>query len=623
MHTSLLKGLLTLIPLWGTCLLAYEVKTPPLDTDWTYSVGTHPWPEHPRPLLQRSHWQSLNGIWKWRRASSSTDPPPDSEAAQSDILVPSCIESGLSGVMEQDTIYSWYSTEFTVPKGFAERGRRVLLNFEAVDHQATVLVNGDQVGIHVGGYWQFTFDITDHLSSNGTNRLQVLVFDPTDGDGAMNPVGKQTRRPSHIFYTPCSGIWQSVWLESVPSTYIQQLDVTADMSGQVNVTVASNGESDPVTVSVIDSEGNEVASAKGVANQPFDFTVDSPELWSPDSPTLYNLTIKLGGDTVCSYTGFRTLSIGEIDGIKRPLLNGEFVFQFGTLDQGFWPDGLHTPPNREAMVFDLKVLKSLGVNMLRKHIKVETALFYQACDQLGLLLIQDMPSMPLRTPNAAQQAEWERQLEILIKQHRNYPSIYTWVIYNEGWGQIQNGYYPEFGLTDRVKALDPTRFVDATSGWNDHGAGDWHDNHHYANPQCGTPFYSLQSTPYDRNRISIQGEFGGIGHNVSEEHLWKVQAAINTINQTYEIDEDLDAYNYRGHLLMSELREQVEKYACSGAVWTQTTDVEGEVNGFLTYDRRILRLDREQWRADIQALYDAAATRGGKSSSKRRAPEPL
>lgn len=268
-----------------------------------------------------------------------------------------------------------------------------------------------------------------------------------------------------------------------------------------------------------------------------------------------------------SYTGFRTFSVGEIDGVARPLINGEFIFQFGTLDQGFWPDGIYTPPNREAMVYDLQVLKDLGLNMLRKHIKVENALFYRACDELGLLLIQDMPSMPLRTPDADQQAEWERQLDILIQQHRNYPSIYTWVIYNEGWGQITD-YYPEFNLTSRVKQLDPTRFVDSTTGWHDHGAGDFHDNHHYANPQCGTPFYSIQSTPYDNKRIAIQGEFGGIGHNVSAEHLWKVDLAVSQINQTYEIDADLEAYNYRGHLLLSELRDQVEKYACSAAVWT-------------------------------------------------------
>ncbi|OTA90418.1 glycoside hydrolase family 2 protein [Hypoxylon sp. CO27-5] len=620
MRSNLFTNLLTFVPVLGNLALGYQVQTPPLDTDWTYSVGTNPWPEYPRPQLQRSQWQNLNGIWKWKTGSYAGEPIPSSNSFQHDILVPSCIESALSGVMQLNQTYSWYSTEFNVPQGYAQRGRRVLLNFEAVDHEATVYVNGDLVGTHTGGYWHFNFDITRHLTSNGTNTLHVFVFDPTDMQGYMNPVGKQTRTPSHIFYTPCSGIWQTVWLESVPETYINQLDIIADMSGQVNVTVGTpHGSSDSVSVSVIDNKGNVVGSGRGIANRPFDFEVQSPDLWSPDSPTLYNITVQLGQDTVTSYTGFRTLSIGEIDGVRRPLLNGEFIFQFGTLDQGFWPDGIYTPPNREAMVYDLQVLKDLGLNMLRKHIKVENALFYQACDQLGLLLIQDMPSMPLRTPDADQQADWERQIDILIQQHKNYPSIYTWVIYNEGWGQITDTGYPEFNITDRIRELDPTRFIDATTGWHDHGAGDWHDNHHYANPQCGTPFYSIQSTPYDNRRIAIQGEFGGIGHNVSADHLWKVNDAFNSINQTYEINQDLDSYNYRGHLLLSELRDQIERYACSGAVWTQTTDVEGEVNGFLTYDRRLRRPDRNQWRSDIQALYEAAASRGGKAPKRRMA----
>jgi len=268
------------------------------------------------------------------------------------------------------------------------------------------------------------------------------------------------------------------------------------------------------------------------------------------------------------------------------------------------------------------MLKNLGFNMLRKHIKVENDLFYQACDQLGLLVIQDMPALrPLQSktfdngtsvtylPNEDQQAEFDRQLVVLVNQHKNYPSIAAWVIYNEGWGQVIDG-YPEFGLTELVRQLDPTRLVDSTTGWFDHGAGDFSDNHHYANPQCGSPFYSIQSSPFDPSRIGFQGEFGGIGQNVSIEHLWNVQEAINTINQTYEIDETIAAWNYRAHLLLTELKEQTSLFSCSGGVWTQTTDVEGEVNGLLTYDRRVLRPDEKQWKEDIQALYDAAAARG-------------
>ncbi|KAK8022958.1 Glycoside hydrolase family 2 immunoglobulin-like beta-sandwich [Apiospora marii] len=598
-------------------VLGYQVKTPPLDTEWTYKVGTNPWPEYPRPLLQRPQWQNLNGIWKYRRSSAveaRMAPVNESFANAADVLVPSCLESGLSGVQDVNVTYGMLTRDFTVPRDWTQKGRRVMLNFEAVDYEATVFVNGRRAGFHRGGYWHFNFDITDLVRPNGTNTLHVHVFDPTDSMGYNIPMGKQRVNPSHIFYRACSGIWQTVWMESVPQNYIQKLDISADMDGKVKMQVATSGGNDKVSVSVVGKEGVAIMSHEGTGNSPIEFVVDSPELWSPDSPNLYNLSIKLGDDEVTSYTGFRTVSVGEVNGIQRPLINGKFFFHFGTLDQGYWPDGLHTPPSREAMVYDLEVLKGLGLNMVRKHIKVEPALFYQACDQMGLLVIQDMPAMVDgdRKPDAAQQAEFERQFEVFIDQHKSYPSIYTWVIYNEGWGQITNGYYPEFNLADRTKQLDPTRLVDATSGWFDHGAGDFHDNHHYANPQCGSPFYSLQSTPHDPKRIAIQGEFGGIGHNVSAE-----KDAINAINQTYEIDEDLEAYNYRGHILLTELKEQIERYACSGAVWTQTTDVEGEVNGFLTYDRRILRLKVDQWKKDIQALYDAAQGRTGQYKAQK------
>ncbi|KAF3008043.1 hypothetical protein E8E14_005214 [Neopestalotiopsis sp. 37M] len=605
--------------------LGYEVQTPPLDTDWTYTVGENPWPEHPRPLLKRDAWQNLNGIWKYRPASEAEGKmAPVNETLTQDVLVPSCLESALSGVQALNVTYSWWTRDLDVPREWWNNGR-VLLNFEAVDYQATVFVNGQNVGTHTGGYWHFTYDVTDFLKRNGTNKLAVFVFDPTDIDPATwnIPVGKQTRNPGHIFYRSCTGIWQTVWMENVPDTYISGLEIAAGMDGQVDITVNvttagtyPEGGGASASISVIDADGNEVGSYEGAANEALTFTVDSPDLWSPDSPTLYNLTVTVGDDEVSSYTGFRTISKGEVNGILRPLLNGEFFFHFGTLDQGFWPDGIYTPPNREAMVYDLHYLKSLGMNMLRKHIKVEPALFYRACDELGILLIQDMPCLYPKDsdnvfPNAAQQAEFERQFDILIQQHKSYPSIYTWVIYNEGWGQINDGSLPEARLTARALELDPTRLIDATTGWWDHGVGDFSDNHHYANPQCGTPFYSIRSSPYDPSRIALQGEFGGIGQNLSIEHLWNVEFAINHINETYELDADLDAYNYRAHLLLEELRQQTEYYACSGAVWTQTTDVEGEVNGLLSYDRRIERPYSDQWKNDIQALYDTAKAKAG------------
>ncbi|KAJ5130332.1 uncharacterized protein N7515_006371 [Penicillium bovifimosum] len=590
----------------------YAPKVPPLTTPWTDKVGTNPWPEYPRPLLQRKQWKNLNGIWKYQSAANldAVQSPPFGQELEQEVLIPSCLESALSGIQADSALYSWFSTSFDVSPAW--KGEQVVLNFGAVDYEATVFVNGKEAGFHRGGYFRFSLDVTEHLKFGEKNELLVFAHDPTDSDDYVIPIGKQTLRPSHIFYTPCSGIWQSVWLEAAPSNHITNLDIDANMHGQVNITVHSSAKDTSAQAEVtVHKDGKTVATHKGPTNKPFQFKVSSPKLWSPDSPELYDVTVKLGNDKVESYTGFRTISRGKVDGIERPLLNGEFIFMFGTLDQGYWPDGLYTPPNLEAMVYDLKFLKKLGFNMVRKHIKVETDLFYRACDEIGLLVIQDMPSLrPLQNvlPNEEQQVEFGRQMDLLVNQFKSYPSIVSWVVYNEGWGQITD-YFPEFALTERVRQLDPTRLVDSTTGWFDHGAGDFSDNHHYANPQCGTPFYSTQSSPYDPSRIGFQGEFGGIGTNVSIEHLWNNQAAIDTIDQTYEIDETIDAWNYRSHRLLDELEDQIRLYACSGGVWTQTTDVEGEVNGLMTYDRRLERVDVKQWKEDIKALYEAAAAR--------------
>ncbi|KAL2816023.1 glycoside hydrolase superfamily [Aspergillus cavernicola] len=593
----------------ATAATPYAPQTPPLTTDWTEGLGTNPWPEYPRPQLQRSQWQSLNGIWEYRNAESSgaIGAPPFGQELDTEVMIPSCLESGLSGLQGQNTLYSWLSTNFTVDDDWD--GQSILLNFGAVDYEASVFINGQNVGLHRGGYFEFSVDATEYINFGADNELLVFVHDPTDGEGAVIPIGKQTLNQRHIFYRPCSGIWQSVWLEAAPADHISRLDLTADMDGEVTVTVHSaSGNATSVEVTV--EEGDEtIASETGTANSEFKFTVPDIQRWSPDSPSLYNVTVTLGDDQVRSYTGFRTISKGTVDGVVRPLVNGEFRFIFGTLDQGYWPDGLYTPPNREAMTYDLQLLKDLGFNMVRKHIKVEPALFYRACDELGLLVIQDMPSLAVQ-PNAAQQLEFVRQLELLVNQLKNYPSIMSWVIYNEGWGQILTT-YPEFDLTERVRELDPTRLVNSVTGWYDHGAGDYSDNHHYANPQCGTPFYSTPSSPYDPERIGIQGEFGGIGHNVTIENLWNVQATISTIPETYEIGSSIEVWNYRSRVLLQELRDQIQRFACSAAVWTQTTDVEGEVNGLMTYDRRLKRVDERQWREDIEGLYSAARGRVG------------
>ncbi|KAM5380864.1 hypothetical protein ACJZ2D_003388 [Fusarium nematophilum] len=618
-----LKSIIWLWPLLALCPTSaqktYQVQKPPLDTDWTYKVGTNPWPEYPRPQLRRDAWKSLNGIWTWQAAKDEqdVDSPPEPGPLDREVLVPSCIESGLSGLQVLDVRDMWYETTFEVPKGWD--GNKVLLNFESVDYKSVVFVNGAKKTTHVGGYTRFTIDITDEVKFGGSNDLLVFVHDPTDED--IIPVGKQTLNPSHIFYRSCSGIWQQVWIESAPSDHITQLDVAAAANGKVVVTAHSSlGANASVDISILAKDGTKVASHSGTADTEFTLTVDAPELWWPESPNLYNLTVTLDDDEVHSYTGFRTISRGEVNGTTRPLLNNEFVFQFGTLDQGFWPDGLYMPPNREAMVSDLKLLKKLGFNMVRKHIKVEPDLFYQACDQMGIMVIQDMPSLPAdgnRLPNTEQQAEFKRQLELVVDQHKNYPSIVTWVIYNEGWGQARTSPPPEKDLTEVVRRLDKTRLINSVSGWNDHGFGDYHDNHNYAAPQCGTPFYSRPKTPYDPKRIGIAGEYGGLGHNVSIEHLWNVQQAIDTIEQTYEINKDLESYNYRAGVLFRDIREQTELFACSGAVYTQTSDVEGEVNGLVTYDRRMLRVDVERWQSDIESVYEAAEGRGGRPFPRR------
>jgi len=257
------------------------------------------------------------------------------------------------------------------------------------------------------------------------------------------------------------------------------------------------------------------------------------------------------------------------------------------------------------MEYDLKVLKHLGFNMVRKHIKIEPDLFYYACDRMGLVVWQDMPSMNphLPWPTPDQQTEFIRQLKLMITTHLSFPSIVTWILYNEGWGQLRSA---EVELTPVIKALDPSRPVNSVSGWRDSGAGDFHDNHHYPYPQCGTPFYSLESTPYDHSRIGVQGEFGGIGHIPDMKNLWNVQSQLDTLNQTYEVTANIEIWNYRALRVVEDLKDQVELFSCSGGVFTQTTDVEAETNGLLTYDRRILRPNVEKWQSLTSAIYAAA-----------------
>ncbi|KAH9821670.1 family 2 glycoside hydrolase [Melampsora americana] len=590
---------------------SYTLKEGPLDTEWTKKVGLNPWPEYPRPQLQRKTWKNLNGLWQLKIGESSLDldsPPFGGAGFDREILVPFCVESALGGIMENHT-HVWYRKTFSIP---ADWKGKVLLNFGAVDYEATTFLNGQKIDFHRGGYLKFSIDLSRYLKPVGAeNELLVFVYDPTD-TGGVRPVGKQAKTPSHIFYTATTGIWQTVFLEPVPDVYITKLDVSADMHGQVTITARASDPQVSVPVKITlhsknPSTGGTTASplltASGTSNKSFKFKLDAPKLWSPATPNLYSFTAQLGNDTVESYLGFRTIEKkADQKGVIRPFLNGEFIFQIGPLDQGFWPDGIYTAPTYEAMNFDLKMLKRLGFNMLRKHVKVEPDLYYYACDQLGLLVWQDMPSLNLNpSPSIEDSAEFERQVYRTVTALNSFPCIVTWILFNEGWGQTSGS--PEIRITEKVRSQDSTRLIMSASGWRDHGAGDFSDNHHYASPQCGAPFFSLDSSPYDPKRIGSQGEFGGIGQIPDLKNAWKVQDALNSQNRTYEITNSTEAWNYRALLVIEELKEQFQLYSCSAGVYTQTSDVEGEVNGLVTYDRRLVRADFKRWNTLLSSLY--------------------
>ncbi|MBW0489174.1 hypothetical protein O181_028889 [Austropuccinia psidii MF-1] len=596
----------------------YQLKTPPLTTNWTSQVGSSPWQEYPRPLLRRDKWLNLNGVWQFKAANNSDqlrNPPFGGCDFDREILVPFPMESGLSGIMENH-MYSWYRKTFVINQTWTEN---VTINFGAVDYEATVFVNRKQAGFHRGGYFRFTLDVTEVLKKPGQeNELLVFVYDPTTSNNTLIPLGKQALQISHIFYTPSSGIWQTVFLEPVPKEHIVGIDINADMNGIVKGRIATSVSSQtalkiivfPPTISSPQSplypkiSGAPILEIRQTANTAFQFKIDSPQLWSPTKPYLYHFRVEMGQDVVESYLGFRTIEKKKDEkGILRPFLNGEFVFQFGPLDQGFWPDGLHTAPTFEAMQYDLVILKQLGFNVLRKHIKIEPDLYYYACDRIGLMVWQDMPSLSpgLPKPTEDQQKEFVRQLNLMVTSHISFPSIIVWVIYNEGWGQPDSG--PEVQLAPMVKQMDPSRLVVGASGWTDHGAGDFDDRHRYSSPLCGMPIYNSGWKPYDTSRIGVQGEFGGIGHVPSKENLWNVPDAIKTINETYELTPTLEVWNYRTLRVVEELKEQATLFSCSGGIYTQTTDVEGEVNGFMTYDRRILRADVKRWNQLMTELY--------------------
>lgn len=580
----------------------YKPADGPLLTRWAKEVSPkNALPEYPRPQMVRKDWQRLNGLWEYAIVGKDAPQPTQFDG---EILVPYPIESALSGVMKKvgKDNRLWYRRTFRVSKKWNDK--RILLHFGAVDWDTTVWVNGKEMGNHKGGYDPFSFDITDALKDKGEQEIVLSVWDPTNA--GTQPRGKQVDNPGGIWYTAVTGIWQTVWLEPVPAAHICSLKITPNVDEQaveIGLEVTSPGGDVAVEVAVLDGkkqvgEGQISVSGagKGLMTPHISLAVADAKLWSPDAPFLYGLkvTVAQGGkvvDRVSSYFGMRKIEVRKDEaGVNRLFLNNEALFQYGPLDQGWWPDGLYTAPTDEALRYDIEVLKRLGCNMLRKHVKIEPDRLYYWCDKLGLMVWQDMPSGDKfiggddpdiqRTPESA--AQFEAELKAMIATFYNHPSIIMWVPYNEGWGQWDT---PR--IVDMIKGLDPTRLVNNASGWTDRKAGDVHDVHSYPGPAA---------PPNEEERAAVLGEFGGLGLPV-KGHTWQ-----NEKNWGYRSFETREALTEAYVDLLGRLRSLIAG-GLSAAVYTQTTDVEVEVNGMMTYDRAMIKCDEEKAAAAAKRLY--------------------
>lgn len=570
-----------------------------IKTQWAEQVNPKSvLPEYPRPLMERSEWQNLNGEWEY-----AIKPLGEVEPASFDgnILVPFAVESSLSGVQKEvgEKNELWYKRSFTVPAKW--KGKDVMLNFGAVDWKAEVFVNDVLVGSHKGGYTPFSFNITPFLKGSGAQKLVVRVWDPSDK--GYQPIGKQTSNPQGIWYTSVTGIWQTVWLEPVASNHITAVKSIPNVDANaLNVTV---GASTPCVTSIVEvkllDKGAVVASAKGVQGQELRLGVKNPTLWSPENPYLYDMSITLSQngkviDQVKSYTAFRKISVEkDRNGILRMCLNNKPLFHYGPLDQGWWPDGLYTAPTDEALLYDIKKTKEWGFNMIRKHVKVEPARWYYHCDKEGILVWQDMPSGDMGNrwePHkynggtdkersvesvANYYQEWKEIMDLGV----SHPSIVVWVPFNEAWGQFD---------TEKVvawtKAYDPSRLVNPASGGNHRPCGDILDLHNYPGPDMFL---------FDAQRVTVLGEYGGIGLPL-ENHLW-----WNKRNWGYIQFKNSDEVTAEYVKYANELKGFVKR-GFSAAVYTQTTDVEGEVNGLMTYDRKVIKINEAKVKAANQSV---------------------
>ena len=543
--------------------------------------------EYPRPILVRNDWKNLNGLWDYTITSKGENKP---ENYDGEILVPFPIESSLSGVRKRISKEQelWYHKNFQIPKKW--KSKEIIIHFGAVDWESELWINDINVGLHKGGYDPFSFNITPYLRKGKNQKLELRVWDPTD-DG-FQPRGKQIKNPKGIWYTPVSGIWQTVWLEPVNYKHITNIHTTTDIDdSSVLIKLFSSYDfKDDLIEFVLKEDEKVLHKTIKKADLETKISFENPKLWSPESPFLYDLEIKLISkgkiiDHIETYFGMRKISIKkDVNGTRRMMLNNKEYFQFGTLDQGWWPDGLYTAPSDEALKFDIFKTKEFGFNMIRKHVKVEPARWYFHADKIGMLVWQDMPNgekierpkwqrnnffngqefIPSFESEMNFKNEWNEIIDFLYSN----PSIVCWVPFNEAWGQFKTE-----EISQLTKNIDPSRLVNAASGGNYYNVGDITDIHNYPEPKM---------LFYNPNQSNVLGEYGGIGLAI-ENHLW--QSDKNWGYVKYKSSEKAtDEYvNFANQLLEMVLK------GFSGAIYTQTTDVEGEVNGLITYDRKIIK----------------------------------
>ncbi len=559
-----------------------------IKTKWAEQINPkNVLPEYPRPQLERTDWVNLNGEWEYAIKPKGEVEP---KSFDGNILVPFAVESSLSGVQKEvgDMNELWYKRTFSVPANW--KNKDIVLNFGAVDWKADVFINDILIGSHQGGFTPFSFNITPYLNGKNNQKLVVRVWDPSDK--GYQPRGKQTSNPEGIWYTPVTGIWQTVWLEPVATNHITSVKSIPNIdNGTMNVTV---GTSVPCNTSIVEvnllDKGQVVASAKGIQGKELRLAVQNPTLWDTSNPYLYDMKVSLVKDgkvldNVKSYTAFRKISAKrDANGVMRMQLNNKNLFHYGPLDQGWWPDGLYTAPTDEALLYDIIKTKEWGFNMIRKHVKVEPSRWYYHCDKEGILVWQDMPSGDMgnhwaphtynggtdKNRSAASVVnyyqDWKEIMELCVSN----PAVVVWVPFNEAWGQFDTE-----KVTEWTKGYDPSRLVNPASGGNHRACGDILDLHNYPGPSMFL---------YDPQRVTVLGEYGGIGLPL-ENHLW-----WNKRNWGYVQFKNRDEVTAEYVKYANELKGMVDR-GFSAAVYTQTTDVEGEVNGLMTYDRKEIKIN--------------------------------